>query len=86
MAQVETLMIVYQVAPQCLCSDSSGCVPLSRSGGLTCPHKLVSTSRRPVLSRQYLGMECCGTGSAPGTVAQDQLRKQKETGRARYDL
>ena len=37
---------------------------LSRSGGLTCAHRCVSTPGRPALSWQYLGMEICGTGWA----------------------
>ena len=39
---------------------------VSRSGGLTCAHSCVGTPGRPALSWWYLGMECCGTGSAPG--------------------
>ena len=38
---------------------------LSRSGGLTCAHRCVSTPGKPALSWWYLGMEHCGTGSAP---------------------
>jgi hypothetical protein len=36
---------------------------LSRSGGPTCAHRCVCTPGRPALSRQYLGIERCGTGS-----------------------
>jgi hypothetical protein len=50
-----------------LCPEGSRCVPLSRSGGLTCAHRLVHTCGRPVLSQRCLGIEHCGTGSAPGT-------------------
>jgi hypothetical protein len=39
---------------------------LSRSGGLTCALRCVSTPGRPALSQQDLGMDSCSTGSAPG--------------------
>ena len=39
---------------------------LSRSGGLTCAHRCVSTSGRPALSQRDSGTESCGTGTAPG--------------------
>jgi hypothetical protein len=39
---------------------------LNQTSGLTCAHRCVSTSERPSLSWWYLGMENCGTGSAPG--------------------
>jgi hypothetical protein len=54
-----------------LWADLSMARNLSRSSGLTCVHRLVSTPGRPALSwRWYLGMEHCGTGLALGAVAQ----------------
>jgi hypothetical protein len=41
---------------------------LSTSGGFTCAHRCVGSPGRPALSQQYLGMEHCGTWSAPGAV------------------
>ena len=55
------------------CPEGSGQVPLSRSGGLTCTNRLISTPGRPTLGQMYLGMEHCGMGSALGTVAQGQF-------------
>ena len=70
-AQMETGSILSQAAPHFLFPEGSRWVPLSRSGGLTCAHRLVSTPGRPALSwRWYLGMEHCGTGLALGAVAQ----------------
>jgi hypothetical protein len=53
---------------------------LSRSASFTCAHRYVGLSGKPALSRQYLGMEPCGTGSVLGAVVQDQLLVQMETG------
>lgn len=39
---------------------------MNRSGGLTCVLRCVSTPWNPALPCQDLGMEICGTGSAPG--------------------
>jgi hypothetical protein len=39
---------------------------LNRNVGLIYAYRCVSTPGRPALSQWYLGMECCGTGSAPG--------------------
>ena len=64
-AQMETGSILTQAAPQFLCPESSRWVPLSRSGGLTCAHSLVSTPGKPTLSRRYLRLESCVTGSVP---------------------
>jgi hypothetical protein len=64
--QVETGRILSQAASRFLCPGGSGQVPWSRSGGPTCAHRCVSTPGRPALSWCYLGMESCGTGSAPG--------------------
>ena len=50
-----------QAAPQFLCSEGSGWIPQSRSGGFTCAHRCVSTPWRPALSWWYLGMESCST-------------------------
>jgi hypothetical protein len=38
----------------------------SRSGGLTCALRCVGTPGRPAVSWQDLGIESCGTRSAPG--------------------
>ena len=46
---------------------------LSRSGGLTCAHRCVSTPGRPALSQRNLGLESCGTGSAPGADGNQKL-------------
>jgi hypothetical protein len=62
LGQTETGRILSQAAPRFLCLEGSGRVPLSRSGGLTCAQRLVSTTGRPALSQQYLHMELCGTG------------------------
>ena len=37
-------------------------INLSKTGGLTCVHRCVSTPGRPALSWQDLGMESSGTG------------------------
>ena len=79
-AKRETGMILFQAPPHFLCAEGSRWVHQSRSGGLTCDHRLVSIPGRPALW-QYLGMQCCGTGFALGTMAQDQLQAQRETGR-----
>jgi hypothetical protein len=76
--QTESRRILYQAVPFFLCPDVSWHVPWSISGGLTCAHRLVGTPRRPAFSRWCLGMERYGTGSAPSSVAQDQLQAQKK--------
>ena len=40
---------------------------LKRHSGLTCVCRCVGSSERPALSRCYLGIEPCGTGSDLGT-------------------
>jgi hypothetical protein len=63
--QMETGRILLQADFQFLCPDGSRQVPLRRSGGLTCVHRVVYTPGRPAFSLWYLDMDHCGTGSAP---------------------
>ena len=55
-----------QAASWFMCLEGSRWVPLSSSGGLTCAYRLICTPGRLALSMLFLGMENCGTGSAPG--------------------
>jgi hypothetical protein len=66
--QMESGWILSQATSQFLCPEVYGPVPLSRSGGPNCAHRLVCTPERPSLSWRYLGMPCCGTGSALGSI------------------
>ena len=62
--QTEPRRILSQADPQFLCPEGSGQVPLSRSGGLTCACRHVSTPGRPAHSQWCLCMESYSTGSA----------------------
>ena len=65
-AQKETGRNLFQAAPQFLCPEGSGWVPLGISGGPPCTHRPVCTPGRHPPSQHYLGMEPCGRGSATG--------------------
>ena len=58
-------MAVYCFVHVHIAASLSWAKNLSRSSGLNCADKCVGTHGRPALSWWYLGMECCGTGSAP---------------------
>ena len=67
LAHTETGSILSPAVPWFMCPEGSWWVYLNRSGGLMCAHRLVSTPGRFALSLLwYLGIECCGTGTAPG--------------------
>jgi hypothetical protein len=73
--QTENGRVLSPIVPWFLCPDGSGKVPRSISGVLTCAHRLVSTPGRHALSRRYLGMKFCGTGSAQGTDGNQKNQK-----------
>ena len=77
--QTETITILSHAAPWSLCPKGSSQVPLSRSGGLTCANRCVHNPRRQAVSWRYAGMEHCGIGLAPGTVAQHHLLVKTES-------
>jgi hypothetical protein len=69
--QTETWRIMSLAIPWLLCSDGSGRVLMGQDfeqkwWSYLCS-QMYSIPGRPTLSHTYLGMEHCGTGSAPGT-------------------